>query len=243
MSETSPASRHVMLLILITVLFAAAWSTDSGHKETPAAQSGSNSRSAIAILMQSTAVESPADGVYEVGFADDTEIGCPRIVAHSRRAVTTWVARSACGVDASRSPLVIDEPVEAPLPGQSELPIDAPTPNVAALDIPVEAPIPVVAADPVIAPVPTAAVPTLAERNDPMPVLSTVAWRVKMDYRMTCHCCREYCGIAARKVAAFQRRSQRAVSELAQTLSQMIDGIDWNTRLSSKPTEESNRRF
>lgn len=239
-----------MLLILITGLFAAAWSTDSGHTATPAAQPGSHSRSAVAILMQTTAVEPPADEVYDISFADDAGIGCPRIVSHSRLAASMWIVSAVRETGEFHSSLVLDEPVEAPLPGRSrsssmlvEPPIDAPIPIVAALDIPVEAPIPVVDAGPVIAPVPATTALRWVGRNSRLPVLSTVALRVKMDYRMTCHCCREYCGIAARKVAALRRQSQQAVSDLAQTLSQAVNGIDWNTRLSSEPADGSKRRL
>ncbi|MBT4865975.1 MAG: hypothetical protein HON53_12790 [Planctomycetaceae bacterium] len=260
MPETSPTSRQVMLLILITGLFAAVWSTDSGHKETPSDQPGSHSRSAVAILLQATAVEQQVDGILSVDFADDTEIGCPRGVVQSRVSASSWIATAVRGIGECHYPdgfdaadidtVDFDGPVEAPLPGQLESqamltdpPIDAPIPAVVALDIPVEAPIPVVDAEPVIAPVPLAATFALVERKDRMPVFSSVAYRAKMDYRMTCHCCREFFGIAVRKVAALGRQSQQAVSDIAESVSEVMNGIDWKSRLASEPAEDSETRF
>lgn len=249
-----------MLLILITGLFVAVWSTDSGHKETPSEQPGSHSRSAVAILMQATAVEQPVDGILSEDFADETEIGCPRGVVQSRVSASSWIVAAVRGIGECHYPdgfdtavidtVVFDGPVEAPLPGQSESqatltdpPIAAPIPAVVALDIPVEAPIPVVDAEPVIAPVPAAATFALVEQKDRMPVFSSVAYRARMDYRMTCHCCREYLGIAVRKVASLRRQSQQAVSDIAESVSEAVNGIDWKARLASEPAEDSERRF
>lgn len=260
MPETSPTSRQVMLLILITGLFMAAWSTDSGHKETPSEQPGSHSRSAVAILMQATAVEPPVVDVIATNFADETEIGCPRGVARSRVSATSWVVATVRGIGECHYPngfdtadfdaVDFDGPVEAPLPGHTESqamltdpPIDAPIPAVVALDIPVEAPIPVVDAEPIIAPVPTAATFALVEQKERMPVFSSVAYRAKMDYRMTCHCCREFFGLAVRKVVALRRQSQQAVSDIAESVSEVVNDIDWKTRLASEPAEDSKRRF
>ena len=249
-----------MLLILITGLFVAVWSTDSGHKETPSEQPGSHSRRAVAILMQATAVEQPVDGILSEDFADETEIGCPRGVVQSRVSASSWIVAAVRGIGECHYPdgfdtavidtVVFDGPVEAPLPGQSESqatltdpPIAAPIPAVVALDIPVEAPIPVVDAEPVIAPVPAAATFALVEQKDRMPVFSSVAYRARMDYRMTCHCCREYLGIAVRKVASLRRQSQQAVSDIAESVSEAVNGIDWKARLASEPAEDSERRF
>ena len=243
-----------MLLILITGLFMAVWSTDSGHKETPS-ERDSQSRSAVAILMQTTAVEPPVVDVFTADFADETEIGCPRGIAQSRVSATSWVAATMRGIGESHYPngfdrVDFDGSVEAPLPGQSESlarltdpPIVAPIPAVVALDIPVEAPIPVVDAGPIIAPVPLASSLPLVALEDRVPVFSSVAYRAKMDYRMTCHCCREFFGIAVRKVAALQRQSQQAVSEIAESVSEAVNGIDWKARLASEPAEDSERRF
>jgi hypothetical protein len=245
MSETSNASRQVMLLVLVTGLFVAVWSGDSGHRDEESVASPS----AIAILMQTTAAERTDDPAVDEDSWTCQSVTTPPM-AHAQFAAALLAGTPECEFDYPERYMTDDLPVEAPLPVECQQtsttidePIIAPIPLVA--DLPVEAPTPVVQYDnePVVAPVPGQWDTPLVGTNSELPVLNVAARRVKMDYRMSCECCREYCGMAARKVAALQRQAAQAWNDLSATVARTVKDIDWKTRLSSKPTDESQRRY
>lgn len=234
-----------MLLVLVTGLFVAVWSGDSGHRDEESVASPS----AIAILMQTTAAESVDDPAVDEDTWTCQSVTTPPM-AHAQFATALLAGAPECEFDYPERYLTDELPVEAPLPVESQQtsmiidePITAPIPVLA--DLPVEAPTPVVQhdTDPVVAPVPGQWDTPLVDSNIELPVLNVAARRVKMDYRMSCECCREYYGTAARKVAALQRQAMQAWSELSETVARTVRDIDWEERLSSQPADESQRRY
>lgn len=230
MLESSSATRQIVLLLLVTGLFLAAWSMDGGHQVRGDGRRTTGpptpSRSAIATLLHSTACRGQNEAAIHLSSA-----GANRV--HAERPIII--------------PSLIETPVEAPVPLITrmivdERPVEAPTPF--ADSDPVVAPIPVAAFSPVEAPLPTA-VATSSVRStgaDWTERVEQFLSRTRMNYRISGWHCRQRCNAAERRIAAAARQARRSLDNLAATLSQAVQEVVRNAQLPGEATGES-RRF
>ena len=261
MSDPSPASPRLALLLLVSVLFLAAWSTDHRHKvgnedRQSAASHASPVRSAMAVLMQSTASDGNQKFTPFVSEALVSEAGLrsgqggPAVPVHCSIPPSSDQFEEFASYETYCSRYLTSDvaAVEAPIPTTGDVPlavpplavleaaVEAPVPFT--VERPIEAPVPLVRFEPVDAPVP----PSISSSPVPINIL-TISSRIRTDYRMTCWCCREYCSTAKRRIAAVGRQTRLLLQDLAGSISRTVRQIDWNARLSSEQNNETRERL